>query len=66
MANEEVPDIGQLFAQRTPIQEALNEAVRQHKQAGLPMAAWKDGKVVWIMPDQLDADDQPSQPPPGA
>jgi hypothetical protein len=67
MASEEKPDIGELFAQRAPIQEALNEAVRdavrQHRQAGLPMAVWKDGKVAWVSADEVDIKSHPTEPP---
>jgi hypothetical protein len=35
------------------LRRAFEEAVRQHVQAGLPMAGWKDGKVVWEPADQV-------------
>ncbi|HEY8685219.1 MAG TPA: hypothetical protein VIO57_06400 [Chloroflexota bacterium] len=39
------------------IQEALNQgvrdALRRHKQAGNPVAVWRDGKVVWIAPEDI-------------
>ena len=30
------------------LQRAVREAVEMHKRLGNPVAAWKDGKAVWI------------------
>ena len=39
------------------IEQALARAVRaalqRHKQAGNPIAVWRDGRVVWIEPDDI-------------
>jgi hypothetical protein len=47
-------DIDQAFSLGTPIDEALNDAVRdavrQHERVGLPLAVWRDGKTVWRLP----------------
>jgi hypothetical protein len=32
---------------------AVREALRHHKQAGNPVAAWQDGRTVWIQPDDI-------------
>ena len=44
----------------TLISRALNEAVRDavelHRQTGIPLAVWKDGKVAFVA-----ADDVPSK-----
>ena len=63
-------DIGQLFKEGKPIDTALAqavaEAVRQHKLMGQPMAVWKDGKTVWVSPDEFelkDGSDQPASTP---
>ncbi|MEI8372511.1 MAG: hypothetical protein WCJ35_06725 [Planctomycetota bacterium] len=60
MANERHRNIRQLFREGTPIDSAMNAAVRdavlQHKQKGLPLVVWRDGKVAWIPPDDLDLD----------
>jgi hypothetical protein len=32
---------------------AVAEALRQHKLAGNPIAAWREGRVVLIPPDQI-------------
>jgi hypothetical protein len=39
------------------IEQALVRAVRdallRHKQAGNPVAEWRDGKIVWIAPEDI-------------
>jgi hypothetical protein len=39
------------------IEDALGRAVRKallrHKQAGNPIAVWRDGAVVWIAPEDI-------------
>jgi hypothetical protein len=32
---------------------AVREALQRHKQAGNPIAVWRDGGVVWIEPDDI-------------
>jgi hypothetical protein len=32
---------------------AVREALLRHKQAGNPIAAWRDGQVVWIAPEDI-------------
>jgi hypothetical protein len=67
MRPTQTKDIGQIFAEGTPIDEALKtaarEAVKRHKQAGLPMAEWRDGRVVWVPPEELPSTDQAEGPP---
>jgi hypothetical protein len=36
---------------------AVRDALRQHKLAGNPVAVWRDGRVVWIQPEDI-----PTQP----
>lgn len=58
------PTITELFDEGTAIDEALREAARDarrfHKAIGNPMATWRDGKVVWIHPDDIQVDMAPS------
>ena len=58
MADERTRDISELFDDGTAIAQAMNAAVReavlQHKQKGLPLVVWRDGKVAWIPPDEID------------
>jgi hypothetical protein len=52
--------ITQLFAEGTEIDEALSRAVQdalwRHKQLGNPVAVWRDGKVVWVPPEEISVD----------
>ncbi|HET6386830.1 MAG TPA: hypothetical protein VFJ58_25845 [Armatimonadota bacterium] len=32
---------------------AVRDAMLDHKRTGHPVAAWKNGKVVWIPPDEI-------------
>jgi len=49
--------IEDLFTEGQQIDEALRQAVQEallrHKQAGNPIAAWQDGKLVWIRPEDI-------------
>lgn len=36
--------------------EAMKEARRKHKEAGVPMVVSRDGKVVFIQPDEIEID----------
>lgn len=50
-------DIGEVFREGTEIEEALarayRRAVQQHRQNGVPMVFWEDGKIVEVPADQL-------------
>jgi len=57
-------DIGKLLDDREGMDRALARAVRQavlqHKRAGNPVAIWRDGKVVWVNPDEIELSDENS------
>jgi hypothetical protein len=36
------------------IGDAVEEAIRDHKRAGNPIAEWRDGRVVLVPPDQIE------------
>jgi len=40
-------EIGKVF------QRAVNDALRMHKRLGNPIAAWRDGRVVIIPPEEI-------------
>jgi hypothetical protein len=44
------------------VERALARAVRaallRHKQAGNPVCEWRDGKVVWIAPEDIQIWDE--------
>jgi hypothetical protein len=44
------PDLQIAAAQR-----AVHDALREHKLAGNPIAVWRDGKVVLVPPEQIEA-----------
>ncbi|MBC6420769.1 MAG: hypothetical protein GDA43_03815 [Hormoscilla sp. SP5CHS1] len=50
-------DITQIFADGTLIDLALKQAVEkalwQHKKASNSIAVWRDGRVVWIPPEEI-------------
>lgn len=49
--------IDEIFAEGTLIdkalKEAVHEAVLQHKRAGNPIVTWRDGKMVWLKPEEI-------------
>ena len=51
-------DIDRIFTEGTLIDDALaqgvQEALRRHKQAGLPIAVWRNGKTVWVPPEKIE------------
>lgn len=38
---------------RVIIQSAINAALLMHKRAGNPVCESKDGKVVWVQPEDI-------------
>jgi hypothetical protein len=44
------------------IREAVREAVREHKLLGYPIVTWRDGKVVWIPPEEIELTEEESLP----
>ena len=36
------------------LREAVHEAIRRHKLLGLPIAVSRQGKVVWIPPEEIE------------
>ncbi len=59
MKAEAAKDLNRIFVEDGQlIDEALKKGVREailrHKQAGLPIAIYRDGKTVWIEPKHFD------------
>jgi hypothetical protein len=50
-------DIGAILADTKVVEAAMRRGVRaalvRHLQAGLPVAAWRDGRAVWVGPEEL-------------
>ena len=38
---------------RLIIQSGINDALLKHKQAGNPVCGWKNGKVYWVVPENI-------------
>ena len=58
--NTEKPErknLDQVFRDGTAIEEAVERAyrraVRQHRQNGVPMVFWENGKIIEVPADQL-------------
>jgi hypothetical protein len=51
-------DLGELLRDSRLIQRAIGkavrEAVRRHKLLGQPIVTMRDGKVVWIPPEEIE------------
>jgi len=49
--------IDEALADRDRITQALadgvREALKKHKQAGNPVVVWRDGKMVWLKPEEI-------------
>ena len=39
------------------LRKATAQAMLRHKRAGVPVATWKDGKVAWIAPEDIQIDE---------
>ncbi len=58
MAKEKVRDnISEIFEDKEKISQALakgvHEALIRHKQAGNPVVTWRDGRIVWLKPEEI-------------
>lgn len=45
------------FAVERAMQRAVRKALLVHKKLGNPIAAWENGKVVWIPPEKIEVED---------
>ncbi len=49
--------IEETLADREKITDALatgvREALKRHKQAGNPIVVWRDGKTIWLKPEEI-------------
>ena len=62
MTNDSETDIGRLFRERKPIDDALNAAVRdavkRHRQQGQPLVVCRNGQTVLIPPEDVDDEER--------
>jgi len=35
------------------LKEAVAEVLAEHKRQGNPIAVWRNGKAVWILPEEI-------------
>lgn len=49
--------INEIFEEGTLIDDALKkgvqEALLRHKQLGNPVVTWRNGKIVWLKPEEI-------------
>jgi len=61
MTTEREPSMDELWEDGRAIDRALREAVREallrHKKLGESIVVWKDGKVVWVPPEEIEVED---------
>jgi hypothetical protein len=50
----------QADAVEAAVQQAVAEALRVHKLLGHTVVGWRDGKVVWIAPQDIVVDEGPT------
>ena len=48
--NERLMDVGLI---ESALARAVRDALLRHKQAGNPVAEWREGRVVWLPPDEI-------------
>ncbi len=53
-------DLLTILRDRVLVEQALREAalqaLREHKEEGLPLAMWRDGQVVWMSAEEVEAE----------
>jgi hypothetical protein len=64
MPTEPPKDVTAIFREGSQIDAAIRKAARiawlAHKREGVPIPVWKDGKTVWIPPEEIEIpDDEP-------
>jgi hypothetical protein len=47
---ERVNDLPRILEEMT---RAVRQALLRHKQAGNPVAIWREGKVHWVPPEEI-------------
>lgn len=59
--------LAELLADRALIHGAVRKAVREavltHARAGNPVPTWRDGRVVWLQPEEILAQLTPDPAP---
>lgn len=50
---ERVEDLPRILKAMT---QAVREALLRHKRLGNPVAVWREGRVVWLRPEEIPAE----------
>lgn len=62
--SEELTDLDPILSNsdriERAVQRAVQEALRQHKRAGNPVAVWRSGQVVWLAPEEIPVPLEPA------
>ena len=45
--------VGDLDRIERALRAAIRDALQRHKRDGDPVAVWREGRVVWLTPDQI-------------
>ena len=57
MKKKSEKSIDEIFKEGSLIDKALKKAVQEalvrHKQAGNPIVVWRDGKIIWLKPEEI-------------
>ena len=57
MKKKSEKSIDEIFKEGSLIDKALKKAVQEalvrHKQAGNPIVVWRNGKIVWLKPEEI-------------
>jgi hypothetical protein len=65
--NKAERSISELFDDDSVVDEALaaaaRDVLRRHKLLGRPIVGTRDGKIVWIPPEEIRLDDDGEAPP---
>lgn len=48
--SERIDDIPRILK---ALRQAVREALQRHKLAGNPVPVWREGRVVWIQPEDI-------------
>jgi len=52
--------VGDLDRIERALGAAVRDALQRHKRDGDPVAVWREGRVVWLSPDQIPTVDDES------
>jgi hypothetical protein len=52
---ERVEDIPRILA---ALRRGVRNALLRHKRAGNPVAVWRDGRVVWVPPEEIPVESE--------